>query len=365
MNIHTLVKAKTKEWGRNFVSRKTWPFWWAGLAAAGQFFFRSRPDLAELIYARHIYPAVTFGISWIARWLPFSLTELCIATLIIGFVYIVAAAIRRKMPVRRASYIVLAALAILYGWFNFSWGFNYLREPLMVRLDVHQQKPDSLFFRASLLALIDQTNTNFHSVEKADQPQIDAELERAYGAARRELDLPEMAVTGRAPKYLFLNIFLNRTLTSGFFSPFFHEIHINRDLLPVEFPFTLAHEKAHQMGFAAEAEASFAGYLLCMKSKDPFIRYSARFNLLGRYLQRAQFIFSDYETIIEKIDPNVLNDFQQLSQRIAAHRGLISDVSGIAYEHYLRANNIKDGLRNYNGVVDIMLRWEMKKQVID
>ena len=36
----------------------------------------------------------------------------------------------------------------------------------------------------------------------------------------------------------------------------------------------IAHHKAHQRGYAKEDEANFVGYVICINSTDPPVRYS-------------------------------------------------------------------------------------------
>ena len=49
-------------------------------------------------------------------------------------------------------------------------------------------------------------------------------------------------------------------------NPFGLEVLVNPDLLPFERPFVAAHEWAHLAGYADESEASFVGWLTCMRA---------------------------------------------------------------------------------------------------
>jgi len=44
-------------------------------------------------------------------------------------------------------------------------------------------------------------------------------------------------------------------------------------------PFTTCHEIGHQLGYAKENEANFAGYLSARSSRDPAFLYSVYFDL--------------------------------------------------------------------------------------
>ena len=45
--------------------------------------------------------------------------------------------------------------------------------------------------------------------------------------------------------------------------PFFLEVIVNPDVLPIERPFVVAHEWAHLAGYADESEANFVAWLTC------------------------------------------------------------------------------------------------------
>ena len=53
----------------------------------------------------------------------------------------------------------------------------------------------------------------------------------------------------------------------GMTDPFFLEVIVNPDVLPVERPFVLAHEWAHLAGYADESEANFVAWLTCVQRR--------------------------------------------------------------------------------------------------
>jgi hypothetical protein len=161
----------------------------------------------------------------------------------------------------------------------------------------------------------------------------------------------------RRPKTLLVNFWLNKTLTSGFFSPIFHEVHLNADLLPFEYPFALAHEKAHQMGYASEAEANFWAFLACTGSDDPRLRYSGLRAVLGHFLGQARRRLRDYRSLAQTLRPEVRQDYRTSRERWQKYAGRMSQLSMQAYDRYLKANKIREGVANYSGVVAYVLAW--------
>ena len=65
--------------------------------------------------------------------------------------------------------------------------------------------------------------------------------------------------------------------------PYFLETLVQTALLPVERPMVIAHEWAHLAGYADEGEASFIGWLACVRASPP-ARYSAWLFLYGQTL---------------------------------------------------------------------------------
>ena len=88
-------------------------------------------------------------------------------------------------------------------------------------------------------------------------------------------------------KVSLLDPYLGAAGISAFTNPFGLEVVFNTALLPIEKPFTLAHEWAHVAGFADESEANFIALLACARSADPMIRYSG-WLALYRYLPASE-----------------------------------------------------------------------------
>ena len=60
----------------------------------------------------------------------------------------------------------------------------------------------------------------------------------------------------------------------GYLNPFTNEAQVNDKLPMYNFPFTVCHEMAHQIGYASESEANFIGFLSTIKNKDLYFQYA-------------------------------------------------------------------------------------------
>lgn len=323
-------------------------------------FAGSSMPVFEQVYAQKIYPVITFSMTALFDWVPLSLTELALVLLLFGFLASASLVLRKRLRLRKWLFGVFSFVSLLYAWFYISWGFNYLRQPLLVRTTLQPVSVDSTRFREILQYVLDDANQSYVPVQKVDRDVIDAAIEKGFVRVARLLGT-KFPDGFRKPKALLANFIINKTLTNGFFSPFFHEIHVNTDLLSVEYPFTLAHEKSHQMGIASEAEANFIAYLVCLESGDAAVQYSAKLDILGEFLRRGRFAFADYPALRGQVREEIEQDFVRIRQRWLQHAGAISEVSSEAYDRYLKANRIPDGLANYNGVVEMVLSWYANK----
>lgn len=312
------------------------------------------------LYSRSIYPPITSLLSTLSGLVPVSLTEISVLLLLGAGAWGFARCWRRKWRWRQFLAAATGIFSLVYFAFYISWGFNYWRQPLAVTLGASPVKIDSLRFRHTLEALLEQANNAYRRVDAIDPGQLDRDLERGLKAATAVLAL-SMPGGNRRPKTLFFNIVLDKTLTNGFFSPIFHEIHLNKSLLPVEYAYTLAHEKCHQLGIAREAEASFVGYLACLYSGNPIAQYSATMDVLWEFLVRGRRMLSDYQEIRRRLAPGILADYEKIRARVLQHAGAVSDVSRKAYDQYLKANRIEEGVQNYRGVVELLILWYARK----
>lgn len=316
------------------------------------------PDFTESVFASAIYPRVTFIFTFLFNRIPFSVTEIVLAGLFLFILTGMILAFLRKWKWGKFLFLCLNVVSLLYAMFYFGWGFNYYRKPLIERMFITNSAIDSLAFRKAFDHVLEDANSSYRLVDSVDKQEVDRAVENGFKRVAELLHL-EFPNGMRKPKALISNFILDKTLTNGFFSPVFHEIHLNSNLLPVEYPFTLAHEKSHQMGIASEAEANFLAYLVCLSSDNPVVQYSAKMEILGEFLIRARQTLADYPELREKVQPGILEDFRKINNRWRQHVGAVSRVSRKAYDRYLKANKITEGVDNYRGVVEMVVLWRM------
>jgi hypothetical protein len=248
------------------------------------------------------------------------------------------------------SLTTLTAVVLLL--FFFLWGLNYRRVPLDQKLDYERNRVTreaALRLGGHALLEVNALHASAHGLD-GDATHAPS-LESAFGAAQRILGSVRPAVPG-VPKRSLLERYFRAAAIDGMTDPFFLEIIINPDTLPFERPFVLAHEWAHLAGYANEAEANFVAWLSCTEG-DAMARYSgwmAIFEHVAASLPRA-----DRTTLTSQLAAGPRHDLQAAAARYATSSPVVRTAALDAYDRYLRANRVHEGVASYSAVVRLML----------
>jgi hypothetical protein len=309
----------------------------------------------EAEYSKGIYPLIAKLFSSVSRLFPSSIWDvfwsLVIVALLTGLVLVILKKIKGGWYILK----ILQLIAFLYAFFYFSWGFNYFRPGIDKRLAWEKTANSEEYFKTILDSVIVMTNRNYISISSRES-QFDTLIEKSYreNCVSLGINYPNGV---RRPKKMIFSTFFSKLGVSGYFGPFFNEIHLNSKLLRIDYPFVLAHEKAHQFGVTSEAEANFVAFVICIKSDDQQVKYSGCQSLLLYFLKDASHL-KDYHKIFERIDKRVLDD---LRTRKKYYTGLqnesLSDMQSAANDTYLKVNNIEKGVKNYDQVVALVMGW--------
>jgi hypothetical protein len=250
-------------------------------------------------------------------------------------------------------------LALGYSYFYLVWGFNYFRPAFENRIGWKKQMPDEVVFKSVLDSVISISNLNYTTILKADYQEIDKLIEDSYSKNSKVLGI-NYPNGIRRPKTMLFSFVYAKFGVSGYFGPFFNEVHLNSYLLPMEYPFLLAHEKAHQFGIANEAEANLAAYIVCTSSDDKRLKYSGNLYLLLYFIRDAVYM-SDYQDYVKKIDQQVIADLRSRRKYYEELQNeTLGKVQTAANNAYLKSNHVERGVKNYNQVVALVINWYSK-----
>lgn len=316
------------------------------------------PGFTEKIYSQEIYPGLASVVSFFSKWVPFSLDDLFYLLLILLFFGLTVLLVFRKIKFLKAGKIALNVLAAVFVLFYFLWGFNYFRADVKTRLGIQEQTPGTEEFLLVFENLVEKTNASYQSFENFNAPEIDSLVEESYKKLAPVLKLNYPSGTRRA-KNISLSKFFAKAGISGYFGPFFNEVHLNSHLLPVEYPFVLAHEKAHQFGITSEAEANFYAWLVCTQSRSKQLQYSGNLALL-RYFVNQGFRLEDYSEIVKKIDERVREDYRKIREHWMSLRNeKVDKVATKVNDTYLKTNRVEKGIEDYQGVVKFVMDFSL------
>lgn len=180
---------------------------------------------------------------------------------------------------------ILIFCNILFFVFHWFWGFNYYRQPLTETLGAKDIQLNELKSLADSLLLNAQTYREANPEDAEGNFTFDtysfSEVSPQRIITEVEIDIPYKTLPNWSYKKasLFSSMMRYWGIT-GYFNPFTNEAQYINGVPTHELPFTLAHEQAHQAGYAPEAEASFIGYLTCIQSQNADLKYSANYSAL-------------------------------------------------------------------------------------
>lgn len=264
----------------------------------------------------------------------------------------------------------LNVLSVFYFFFHFLWAMNYYREPLFQKMKIKKEYTDAdlLVFTKKLIT---KTNEIQHQIAKNDSLKV------AFPYSQEQVF--EMNLNGYkilADEYVFFrytNPSIKKSLFSlpltymgfgGYLNPFTNEAQVN-DLMPMyNFPTTVCHEMAHQMGFASESECNFIGFLASIKNKDLYFQYSGySFALrycLGNWKIRNEKIF---KLLKKTVHPGVLKNYKESEVFWEQYDTFIDKGFHFFYDNFLKINQQKDGMDSYSKFMNLMVNYYKGKDL--
>jgi hypothetical protein len=322
------------------------------------FVFSKNPFLTETVYSQRIYPVFAAVISFISSAFPFSLDDFFYLSIVLSAGLSLVFIIFQKKQRKRAAKILVNLVAGFYILFYLFWGFNYYRPGLNARLQLQESKPDTEEFNRILSLLVERVNTNYTTFDHFSVAETDSLVEAGY---RQYADILKINYPNgkRRPKPITFSRTFARAGISGYFGPFFNEIHMNRLVLPVEYPFVLAHEKAHQFGVTSEAEANFLAWLVCSRSSSEKLRYSAYIQALQSFLYQGSMAGIKPDAL-SHLDKRAKADFLEIYNHWKELRNeRIDKATSKVYDTYLKANKVEQGIDDYYGMVKFIMDFSL------
>lgn len=320
---------------------------------------RYNPSWAET-YARFIYPSVSTILSAFSSLIPFSLEEVLAVGIVLWIILYPFWKSKRNGTWKVVLIRYAEVLVWIYIWFYMAWGLNYFRYSIYTRLQLTPIEYNEQKFQSFLNSYTDSLNASYVSEEKMNLMELDKEVKAFY----RNLPSSNGLVAPKdyqSPKFFTFTPLYSKVGVLGSMGPFFAESQLNADLLPVQLPFTYAHEFSHLLGVSNEAEANYWAYRTCIESSSPFMKYSGYLGLFPYVLINAKSLLEkeNFEGWLQTIRHEVIDDYNAKNtywqERYSPFIGRIQD---FIYNLFLKGNQIPSGKKNYAEVISILLSAE-------
>ena len=326
---------------------------------------KDRPDFVEQYYSRGFYPVLSKVLNASFRWIPFSFGDLLY---LVAISYILRWLVinwkkRREHPIAW-SLEVLSFVSVLYFVFHLCWGLNYYRSPLEHSMGLNTQySTEKLITITTQLAI--KTNalqlgiTN-DSLTKVNTPYAFKELTRLsqIGYTELETKYPIFEHPGQNVKKSIYSTPLTYMGFAGYLNPFSLEAQVNSVMPKNSMLTTIAHEQAHQLGYAAENEANFIGFLACIHTDNPYFNYAGYAFALRYCLQELRRRDNEaYTELLNALHPGILKDFRESSKFWKAYNNPLEPLIKRIYSHFLKANNQEKGIESYSYVVALLVDY--------
>ena len=320
-------------------------------------------------FNRYISSVFRAALAHLTGWIPFSLAELALLLLPV-IVFVITAAILRyygeSLKEMISSIIcVLSALAFMFSSFTLGFAPAYRGSSLDKKLGIERTEVsvEELYTTAQILAkkvAEESENVSYgidgFSVMPYGYEEMNQKLIEAYSKTCDDYSFVQRLDSRLKP--VMLSEAMSYTHITGVYTFFTGEANINVAFPDYTLPYTAAHELSHQRGIAREDEANFMAFLVCIRSEDAYIRYSAYLNLYEYVAgQLAGVDASRYTATYLLLPMNVRSEMAAYAEFYQKYRdSAASDVSETVNDTFLKLHGT-EGTRSYGMVVDLAVAY--------
>ena len=324
--------------------------------------FAINSSWVEKYYTTGFFPQFSRLLRIFIGWLPVSIGDILYflagAWLLYKIVYFFVKLFKKryngKIFLTGMVKIFLTAM-VIYIIFNIFWGLNYNRKGIAHQLNLTIKGYDTADLKEIQQLLIQKVNQRKQAlINKHEVYPDNKELFiRAYNCYRQSGRLyPFLQYRNESIKSSLYGRLGNYLGFTGYYNPFSGEAQLNTTIPRFLLPFSTCHEIAHQLGYAKENEANFAGYLSATSSTDTLFHYSAYLDLF-LYANRELFFIDSVSAkeAYKQLIPDVKADLDEWRKFLVRYRSVVEPYITWLYGEYLKANQQPEGMRTYNEVI--------------
>ena len=324
------------------------------------------PRVIESYYATRIYPFLSQVLRYLQGWIPFSIGDIVYIIMllyIVRFLYIV---IRDKFSeLLKYFYSIGASISLLYFFFHLLWGLNYYRVPFAERISIANKAYDLEQLNTFTLQKITDLNALHLTLVANDSlpviiPFSKLEIHKKASKGYQNLSKKHPFLNYKNPsvKTSLLSTPLSYMGFAGYLNPFTGEAQVNGNIPLSTYPFTVTHEIGHQLGYAAENEANFIGYLACMAHDNPYFQYAGQLTavkyLLSDIYRNDRKNYSKMRVLLHK---GILKNSYESRVFWNTYKNPLEPLFKKSYNSFLKANHQKEGIKSYNAMVNLLINY--------
>ncbi len=328
----------------------------------------SYPEIIEHYYSNGIYLIISKFLRLLFGWIPFSIGDLIyIILIIITLRYLLKN--RKEIKKNFSSFLrdIATVLSIVYFVFHLFWGLNYYRTPIGQALNLKEshENDELVFFTKQLihkaneihLTITKDSNEIVHI--PYSKKEIFSKTRTAY--QNLEYEFPIFAYQYSSLKKSLLSIPLTYMGYGGYLNPFTHEAQVNSKLPLVRFPIVSGHEVGHQVGYSAENETNFIGFLATIHLDDPYFKYSGYTYALSYCLsdirKKDEVLFNE---LYAQVNVGIKKNYQEIALFWEQYENPTEPIFKAVFSSFLKANSQSQGIQSYNAVVSLLVTYHQK-----
>ena len=326
----------------------------------------NRPAFIEEYYSTGLFPITVKFQRILLGWIPFSIGDVLYVIAVYLIIKSIVNAIRkRKIGILR----ITATISIVYFVFQLSWGLNYLRQPIHKTFNISELNYTTEELNVFTLKLVETINkTQFEITQndslKVSVPYTRKEIYTKVNVGYNKLSqlYPELIYKNESIKHSLLSYPLSYMGFSGYINPFTGEAQVNSLNPLVTYPSTSCHEVAHQLGFAAENEANFIGFLTAINNDDIYFQYSGYYMAL-RYALNELYRHDKekYKSAIKSLNKGILINMRETQEHWQQFQNPLEPYFKNIFNQFLKANKQIEGIKSYNLMLGLLINYEKKQ----
>jgi hypothetical protein len=343
------------------------------------------PELISIYYTQGLFRYGTSGLRCLFGSIPFAFGELVyliIIILLIINILIHINSLKSFNYITQKGWFILTKLSWfivkLYVVFQLIWGLNYLQPDPTKDFHLTVQTPKN-----AQIALSEMNALTYELIEELNQTKqtliLNKGLEPNFELVVSNVQQAYQTLANLHPRFILKNQSVKKAIFPSlgdyigylaFYQPITGEAILRSDLPILTQPYTIAHEMAHQLGYASETEANFIAFVVASEANDPYLKYSMLLQMFS-YAQDAQLLllagnkgFDAWKTQIEKnrslLSPAVLKDRAKIKAFFAARADKQIQASSQLYDQFLKWNQQAEGLASYADVLKWVRAYRLK-----